>query len=798
MRFRGKPFLMAAGMAIVAAQAAAQNNDAAVSAGAQGDAAIADPVSSTPDEAEHAGPRLDEIVVTAQKRAQGLQDVPLSLSVVSAEEIAQKGIQSFTDMARFMPNVSINEGSNSMYIRGIGTPELNPIGEQAIAYIIDGVYVPKIAFVQAGFMDIERVEVLKGPQGTLFGRNATAGVFNITNGTPSYDDWRVSGSATFGDRDMRGVEAMLTGPIIEDVLAFRIAGKKSFEEGSTVSISDGGTLGDREHTMLRGSIRASLFEDLEISVGATYFDFFFGQVIWDELYNYPTELALAFGTIDPNFETKLDRRTNSAKSEGTEDENRNVGEGYLVPIGIEFKLWDHTITSVTGFSGVDTFFGGDIDLQKAKIVGLTFATEDRSISEELRIQSAPGKFEYVLGFYYLDNESHTDATVPAYGDFNILSGFPLGTELGVIISDLFGADSQIVDNLLGDYNIETQSIAVFGEATWHITDDLNVTLGARQTWDDKTGAVALTNSGPLPVWPLLTDAPYAVSETILDVAFTPKATIAWAATEGINLYATYAQGFRAGGFNAGATQEVNVSFDAEYSTTYEVGLKSLLWDSRIRLNASAYYTDYEDYQFNVFTGLGYVADNAPEMELKGVEADVAFAATETLTLQATLGYNDARFTDHTDAPCRSAPLSEQILTGSPQNPVVPPRGCDLTGRTVPRAPKITGSVSFDYGFRGFRGTWPFEIFLGGDASYKGKEWFDADLDPVDTQDGHFLFNARVGARDADGRWSLEVHGKNLADKTVKLHSGDAVAQPGAHAASLNAPRYFFATGRVNF
>ena len=259
-------------------------------------------------------PQLDEVVVTAQKRAQGLQEVPLSLSVVSADDIRQAGIQSFTDMARFMPNVSINEGSNSMYIRGIGTPELNPIGEQAIAYIIDGVYVPKIAFVQAGFMDIERVEVLKGPQGTLFGRNATAGVFNITNGTPSYDDWRVSGSATFGDRDMRGVEAMLTGPIIEDVLAFRIAGKKSFEEGSTVSISDGGTLGDREHTMLRGSIRASLFEDLEISVGATYFDFFFGQVIWDELYNYPTELALAFGTIDPNFETKLDRRTNSAKT----------------------------------------------------------------------------------------------------------------------------------------------------------------------------------------------------------------------------------------------------------------------------------------------------------------------------------------------------------------------------------------------------------------------------------------------------------------------------------------------------
>lgn len=743
------------------------------------------------------GPMLDEILVTAQKRAQGLQDVPLSLSVISADDIRDAGIQNFNDMARFMPNVSINEGSNSMYIRGIGTPELNPIGEQAVAYIIDGVYVSKIAFIQAGFMDVERVEVLKGPQGTLFGRNATAGVFNITNGSVSLDEWQITGSGTYGDRDMLAGEGMITGPITDNI-GFRIAAKKSKEEGSTISLTDGGTLGDRESLMARGTVQGQFGDDVSIGLSLTYFDSFIGQTLWDELHHYPVELALAFGALDPNFETELDRRSTLPKMEGTNKENRNEAEGYLVPFSISVELWNHTVTSVTGYSTVETFFGGDIDLQKIQLAELTFETEDESWSEELRVQSPPGDLEYIFGFYYLDNTSFTAATVPAYGDFSVLSSYPLGTELGALISGIFGTNAQVADTLLGSYSIDTQSIAVFGELTWHINEDLNVTLGARQTWDEKKGLIASDFSGPAPVWPLVTDAPYTVNETILDIDFSPKATVSWSVTEGVNVYATYAQGFRAGGFNAGATEIENVSFDAEFSTTYEVGLKSFLWNNRLRFNASAYYTDYEDYQFNTFTGLGYVSDNAPEMKLKGLESDVTFAATESLVLKGTFGYNRAIFIRHDNAPCVSEPISAQVLQLSPQNPVVPPRGCDLSGRTVPRAPKITASLMFDYGFRGFKGNWPFEIFIGGDASYKGKEWFDGDLDPIDVQKGYFLFSGRICARDNEGVWSIELHGKNLADKTVMLHSGDAVAQPGAHAAALNTPRYFFGTARANF
>jgi len=781
-------------LALVLASGAYAQDAASGAVGAEADIS-AEPATTNP--AKAAGPRLDEIVVTAQKRAQGLQDVPLSLSVVSADDIRQAGIQNFNEMARFMPNVSVNEGSNSMYIRGIGTPELNPIGEQAVAYIIDGVYVSKLAFVQAGFMDVERIEVLKGPQGTLFGRNATAGVINITNGTPLLDGYHGSASGTYGERDMIGGEASFTGPITENI-GFRLAVKKSFEEGATISLTDGGTLGDRDYLLMRGTLMGEFADDVRIKLGATYFDYTIHQFMWDELHNYPDDLRTAFAPLDPNFETNLDRRTTLAKAKDTDKENKNASEGLLVPLSIEFGLWDHTITSVTGYSEVDTYVGGDIDLQKAQIAELTFVTEDSSISEELRISSAPGTIEYVVGFYYLDNDSHTEATVPVYGDLNLLSSFPVGAELGNVLSQIVGTNAQVVDTLLGHYDIQTESIAVFGEVTWNINEDLSLTVGARQTWDEKVGNIAADNSGPVPVWPLVTDAPYSVSETILDINFSPKATVSWSFTEGVNVYATYANGFRAGGFNAGATEIVNVSFDAEKSTTYEVGLKSFIWDNRLRFNTSAYYTDYEDYQYNVFVGLGYVSDNAPAMELKGIEADVTFAAAQNLVLKGTLGYNDARFTDHKNAPCVTESISTQLQNGDLQNPVVPKRGCDLSGSTVPRAPKFTASFLFDYGFAGFTGNWPFELFLGGDVTYKGMEYFDGDLDPIDTQGGYTLYNGRVGLRDRDGIWSVEVHGKNLGDKTFKLHSGDAVAQPGAHAAALNSPRYFYTTARFMF
>ncbi len=732
--------------------------------------------------------RLEEVIVTAQKRAEDVRDVPISIAVMTGDDMREAGIKSFNDMARFMPNISLNDSSSSLYVRGIGSPELNPVGEQAIAFIIDGVYVPRADYLKAGFMDLERIEILKGPQGTLFGRNASGGVINITNGRPT-DEWVGSASLTAGNRNIKEGEFMVSGPIT-DWLSFRAAGKRRTEDGSTYSTTSQATLGDRDVEQNRLMLRYDGGFGFDVTLGVTKFDYHIGSWLGHEFTTYPDDLRPFIESQDPNFETNLDRRTSSPK------DHRFDGEGYIVPLEINVEWGEFVLTSVSSWAMLDDTQGGDVDNTAVDLTALPVVMANDQLSQEFRLTSPPGNFEYVAGLYYFTAKQDSLVRLPLYVGVNTF--FSAVNNIVPLPLDLLSSSiptagqGEVSDELFQDSVIKTKSSAIFGQFKWQMIDTLALTVGGRYSEDKKDGNYTLTSTGPLPIWPQITGADFSVDTSVVDTDFSPKVSLSWEPFEEATFYATYAQGFRAGSYNNGATFEDQVLFDAEKSTTYEVGVKTDLFDSRVRFNLGLFQTDYEDYQITTFIGLGYITSNADEVESKGVEADVTALLLPGLILNATVGYNDAMFVKHPEGGCVTRSISDNpgglIASGSNENP-----NCDLSGRDLHRAPKWNGSVRLDYVMDYLDFGLGFDVFVGVDATFKDSELFDSDLDPLDSQDSYWLYNARLGVKAQDDSWRVEVHGKNLSDELVKLWSGDGVLASGSHFASTNDPKYYFAT-----
>ena len=711
--------------------------------------------------------QLEEIVVTAQRRTENVRDVPIAVSVLSGEALRDAGIARFDDMARWVPNVSFNSDFNSLYLRGIGTAELNVIGEQAVVYILDDVYVPRLDYLKPGFMDLRQMEILKGPQGTLYGRNATGGVIKIDYGEPT-GEWTGTVDLTGGERDRHEGEVAIGGPVT-DWLSIRVAARHHREDGHTLNLVDGKTLGDKETDQFRSKIRLEPIPGLQIDFGAHHFDYFIGVWAGNEIFEYPDALRNVVTALDPTFETELDRRGSA------NEQNRSDGRGWLVPLKVSYELWDHTLTSISAYAELDDFQGGDIDGSGAPLARLPAVTESDLWSEELRLTSPAGWIEYVGGLFLYQSSHFTELEIP--------------------LGPGHGPNGAPADNVNGRFHIDVESLGVFGQATWHIFDSLALIVGGRFSRDVKDGRAVATPLGP--IWEVLMLGGYSADRHVVDTDFSPKASLLWDVTDELTAYATYAEGFRAGSFNVAAFVPEDFEFESETSETFEGGLKAQLLEGRLQWNLGGFHTTYHDYQLAAFNGFGYIIANAEKARSLGFESDATALLWPGLVAAGGLGFNDAKFVEQTHATC---PTTLQSFDGPAALP--PKRFCDLSGEPLFRAPRWTGSLrlayerplGLDLPFLG----WPLSGFVGGDAAYKGEEFMDSDLDPLDAQSSYWLFGAMVGLKDADDRWQLTVRGTNLADELVKTFSGDVPVQPGAHWALTNAPRTFLASLRLSF
>jgi iron complex outermembrane recepter protein len=698
----------------------------------------------------------DVIIVTAQKRAQDIQDVPVAVTAIGGEALQSQGVTDVLDLNALAPSLQVKTDDNAanpkIFIRGIGLNDFNPNTASAVAIYSDGVYIGSPLAQMGQFFDLERVEVLRGPQGTLYGRNTTGGAINLISRKPG-KEFESDVYAEYGSFNSITAEAGVGGPISGDTLAYRLAG--------TFVVNDGYTLnrltGNRGNDANRASARAQLAWTPSATFDAL-FQLRYGQSDGGSIWAYNRSLLPATaqatgpdGFCAPGFYTSGDC-TDLAGYANTSDnyyqgdyhlEGKDQVETYGASATLTWDFGGMSLVSVTGYDHADRDDVEDTDAGPTDIITARYRAQQWAASQELRLQSnGDNKLDWVAGIYLahedLDTNSFYDVfRVANSGDPNV--DLPQG--IGV-----FG----------WPFTQETDSYAIFGQADYEFTDRLTGTIGLRYSADDKSFAYdSLYSSdvgGPtIPVTvdhdgnPITPEVPVSADTSKTFSSVSGKLGVQYAVNDDINLYASYNRGYKSGGFFGGQTTALSSlePYDDELVDAYEVGLKSELLGRMLTANFAAFYYDYEDLQ--VYT---LVVDpntnltvqnftNASNAEVSGLEVELMSSPIDGLDLSLGASFLDASYADFNSA------------------------GDDYSGNTLPNAPEVSLNGAARYVFP----------LLGGDASaqadvtYRSKVYYDTrNVERLSDGDRTFV-NLRFGWAPSSGNWQLGVFGRNVFDET---------------------------------
>lgn len=691
-------------------------------------------------EADDAQSTLGEVVVTAQKREQKLQDVPISMEVVSGDKLADFNTNDFKQMVKFAPNVSVETtaGNDTIYIRGFGSPPANFSFDQSVSLYMDGVYAGRNRQAQAPFFDLARVEVLRGPQGALFGKNTPAGAVSVVSAGPtsSFE----GGVTALYNFELEGPEVTgyVSGPI-SDTLSARLAVKLSDQDGYIKNLATGHDDPGNKQALARLTLRYAPTEDFDYSLKVEYGD---RQVKGGLTVSSPL-------TTGQNPHKTRFLQQSALGPEGTEVTSWLVsGTGNL-------SIGDFTLTSVTGYS----FFRSNIingfdqtnpngGANAANSVYNSYPEHFRQWSQEVRLLSPTGrKLEYVVGAYY-DTALYQ---LTQLGGFNIAS------------LNYFGL-------LNTEFRQRSQSFSAFGQGTYHVTDDLRVVGSLRYTSTDKRAIFyGRLLYGPFALRPVNTVAQGKING---EDNWDPSVTVQYDFTPQIMAYATYGRGSKSGGFvsNTYGTTNATFQYAPEKSENIEAGIKSTLLDGRAVLNVSVYKTKFKDLQVSVYnpTISAYQTGNAANASSTGIEGSAAFYPAKGLDFTLAAAYQDAKYDDYPGAAC----LATQPL--SVCNPAVPASiaANNIKGAPLPYTSKFSFSAQGHYKYE-----FGNDMALDTTVAVHGRsKYFDSDNESplFGRQKGYAKLDARVQYGPSDESWHVAVVGKNLTDE---LTTGSAFNLP---------------------
>lgn len=715
--------------------------------------------------------QIDEIIVTAQKRSESIQDVPLSVSVLSAERMRNAAIHSFEDVSQLTPNTDINmtAGYVQVGMRGVNAP-INDGMEQSVGFYVDGVYYAKTDFLQDAFLDLERVEMLKGPQGTLFGKNSIAGAINVTTAAPRHV-LQASASYRGGDLNTRQKMFMLNVPLRADQVALRIAATRQERDGYVLNELRGV---DEKRVDKRG-VRARVLWDISESLSSTL-TYYEGKAAdsgqgW-EPFVLQDDAKTVHGAFDPSLEATFDYRSHANSP------NRNEVNTYVSTMDIRWDIAGHQFTLLGSHAESVSELYLDADTASAPIADWLRDFGYRQNMVELRLDSGPGELEYLVGFFGFRSDT------AQYGDLRMLPEGPLSS----IVAPLLGVQGSFsgpgfsavdailnattTDALIQQYQLETSTMAVFSQLTWHLNERLSVIFGIRASRESKSVYLDqdYESTG------LLLQSAFGVTEYTLDERrdesnVAPKLAAKYTLGEDDMMYLSFAEGFKAGGFNPLAREANEASFDQEYAKTYELGYKLTAFNGELVANAALYRTEFQDMQIQAFIGNGFLVNNAAEATTQGVELDVRYQPSPGISVFASAGVSDARFDRFEHGPCQAG--SEQET-------------CDLSGERLPRASKYSATLGGSMTYPLFDGRAAF--YLGLDWSWRTKIYFDLDQDPLDTQDTYHLLNLHLGLVSPNRDWRFLVHAKNLENRKVRQFAADMPVFEGSHMGFLLPPR----------
>jgi outer membrane receptor protein involved in Fe transport len=575
---------------------------------------------------------LDTITVTAQKRPEDLAKVPVSVNVVSGETIENLGMRRLEDLSLSVPNLTISEGSsvNMIFIRGIGS-ERNLGYEQSVGMFVDGVYAGRGRQFGAPFLDVERVEVLKGPQGILFGKNTTAGAISIVRAKPGYEVEAKASTLYAPDHGEYFFEGVLSGPLFADLsarLAVRVSSLDGYLDNSVLNTEEPET----DEQAYRLTLLWDPLDAMQVTLKHEYSRLDnkgkTTQVIESGAF------GPVFSSMDPDFDDNFNQTRSSAgkrdsfKSEFTDTAAHNTA------LTINYDIAGHMLTSITGFSHYDYDELFDFDFSALPVFDTQTQENFHQISQEFRLSSPLAQtsswvpwnieaFDYLVGVYY--HYQNFDSSDSVNVDTRVL------TDLGVRLPSFAGTRiNQIQQN--------TDNWAVFGQATWHLRENLRLAAGLRYTRENKTirKDASITDPGMQAASSSLEQsfAIFDVRSHHFDTSrsethLTPMVNLQWDVTEQNLLYFNFSTAAKGGGFDHGATSGrlANFEFNDERATGFEIGAKSYWFDKTVALDLALFRTEFEDLQVTTFDGFSsFVVNNAAASTTQGVELNSRWKA----------------------------------------------------------------------------------------------------------------------------------------------------------------------------
>jgi iron complex outermembrane receptor protein len=665
---------------------------------------VSDTTIGSPQDAESG--QLGEIIVTAQKRAQTAQSTPLAITALDANALETHQVASLEDLSQVSPGVVIGQdiGVNRLFIRGIGLNAFSSGADPSSAFYVDGIYIGTAAGQLTSFYDVDRVEVVRGPQGTLYGRNATGGAVNLISRAPTEE---ASGylDATFGNYGLYQFEGALSGPLTKDGT---LLGRVAFQTIDHNGYGQNVTLGYGVDSENRQAVKATLEYKPTDSMRFTLIGEFFHQRDNDYFIAsfgaYPgyTLLGQSLGYL--SLANQRDQATLTPQPE-------NQRQGEAVTLTSDFDLNEYfQLKSITGWREFDRANGWDIDDSSAPLSDGYLHEQEHQTSEELQLAFKGGGLDAIGGLYFYHETLANQTFFP-------FSAFGPGL------------------TYLEDGTMDIKAYAAYSQATYTVVPRLRLTGGIRYSKEDRSTDGVFQGVG-VPAVP--TDAAKSWS------AFTPKGGIEFDVAEDVLAYGSVTKGFKSGTFNIG---QDNPPIDPEKILAYETGLKARALDRRLEMSGSVFYYDYTDLQVNKIIGITTLTTNAAAAIDKGIEFAARAKATSLLTLDGDVTFLHARFTDFTSV--------------NPLTPTAPAENLD--GNLLPGAPKWASNLGAELALPL---AVPGRFALRVDGSYFSRVYFTEFNDPNLSQAGYVKVNAFLRYTSASDKWTVSLWGKNVTDRMI--------------------------------
>lgn len=783
---------------------------------------------------------VEDVVVTARRREERAQEVPAALTVVTSTRLEETGTSNIRQLQQQLPNVQFfvpNARNASISIRGLGSSIANDGLESAVGVFIDGVYYARPGAATFDLFDIERVELLRGPQGTLYGKNTTAGALSIETKKPSFTP-EASTELSIGNYNYKQFQSTVSGPVSETV-ALRLTTSYSDRDGFIANVNPDSKAARDLNDYNNLSVR--------------------GQALWVPSDEFTLRVIADYGRQDQDCCVQLIGQAIETQPDGSPYANnyparaRRVGYTPLPfdpsarqtdindPQYIKMKQWglsaeanwqvfgDHTLTSITAYREWDFDPHNDSDFTAMSVLPQVGVLSHQSqFTQEVRLASPGGEaVDYVAGLYYFKQK--IDST----------QDLELGEDAGSILINLTGVQAidgliyPVINNVLNGLHSyqhatpETESYAAFGQTTWNLTERLALTAGLRYTVEQKQGDFTAWYEGGGTVTgglagallpDVLADAVNGllntlgagalsapVDDQIKQQVATPEAfsasrdesnlsglvNLGYKIRDNVLAYALVSRGYKSGGINfASVSPGVSRDIDPEVATGYEMGLKSSWFDNRLQLNTALYWTNVEGYQSTLIDGQTFTTylSNVGELRVRGVEVEGIVFPLPGLAVTGSVSYNDAEILSYPNAPCPP----EKIVKKGDECHV------DLSGKRAPAAPLWSAYIGAEYSRRlGEIKGQDVVGFIGGEYIYRSS-YNTNPASSLTIVPAYDLTNIRLGLRAPDRKWSVSLWAKNLFDEHYIVGAGGVPQNLGAIIVVPGDPRTYGATVRYSW